>query len=112
MLTSLLNAINIGQVYLQISVHCLHRETFQRLTVFQLELDDVSRERHEEVIDVSRMSESGREVRAAMFFRSKSGYSRWNCGSSLRKYLRRVVKHYMLFSSSLFTVALSPPIVK
>jgi hypothetical protein len=67
-LTSLLNVINVGQVYLQISVHRLHTETFQRLTAFQLELDDVSRERHEEVIDVSRMSESEREVRAAMFF--------------------------------------------
>ena len=32
--------------------------------MFQLELDDISRERHDEVLDVSRMSELEREVRA------------------------------------------------
>jgi hypothetical protein len=47
----------IMQVSLQISVH-------RRLTQFQLELDHVSRSRHGEVLDVSRMSGLEREVRA------------------------------------------------
>jgi hypothetical protein len=57
-LVSLLKAI-IFQLNLQISV-LQHQTAFQR---FQLELDDVSRERHDEVLDMSRMSESEREVR-------------------------------------------------
>ena len=52
---------------LQISVH-------RRLTVFQLELDDITRERHDEVLDVSRMSELEREVRA-INVDVKTGYS-------------------------------------
>ena len=86
------------QLGLQISVHRLHTETFQRQTAFQLELDDVSRERHDEVLDVSRMSESEREVRAVNdIFRSKAPHSMYDCSSSLQKYLRRVVRNCLLF---------------
>jgi hypothetical protein len=82
------------QLGLQISVHRLHTETFQRQTAFQLELDDVSRERHDEVLDVSRMSESEREVRAVNgIFIFKIPHSTYDCSSSLRKYLRRVVRN-------------------
>jgi len=66
---------SVFQVCLQMNDHHLRTEMFQRLTAFQLELDDVSRERHE-VIDVARMSEPHWEVPAADFIRSEiSGYS-------------------------------------
>jgi len=92
-LISLLKAI-IFQLNLQISV-LQHQTAFQR---FQLELDDVSRERHDEVLDMSRMSESEREVRAVNgIFRSKVPHSMYDCSSSLRKYLRRVVRNCLLF---------------
>jgi len=50
-------AIQTFGLNLQIGV-LQHQTAFQR---FQLELDDVSRERHDEVLDMSRMSESERE---------------------------------------------------
>jgi hypothetical protein len=44
-------------------VRRLHTETSQVVKHALLELDDVSRDRHDEVLDVSRMSEKEREVR-------------------------------------------------
>jgi len=49
-------------VNLQMSVHRLHTETSQVMKNTFLELDDVSRERHDEVLDMSRMSEKEREL--------------------------------------------------
>jgi hypothetical protein len=50
------------EVNLQMSVRRLHTETSQVMQNTFLELDDVSRERHDEVLDVSRMSEKEREL--------------------------------------------------
>jgi len=49
-------------VNLQLSVHRLHVESSHCIKSTFVELDDVSRERHGEVLDISRMSEKEREL--------------------------------------------------
>jgi hypothetical protein len=55
-------AIELFEMNLQMSVHRLHTETSQVMKNSFLELDDISRERHDEVLDLSRMSEKEREL--------------------------------------------------
>jgi len=55
-------AIELFEMNLQMSVHRLHTETSQVMKNTFLELDDLSRERHDEVLDLSRMSEKEREL--------------------------------------------------